>query len=243
MKTVNCYWELENLGLPTVEVSYDLNEPFDKEELLRQIDGYKYAVAKVTCGNVDCLLGLQEQGFQLIETQLNFTKKYDDFDFEDKIVKLATRNIEFRPVKTEEDLNVVLENMTLGMFTTDRVYLDPKLGPALGLRRYQNWMRTEFHKGTTFFTFWHGNDIVGFEMIDDRQECINGLLGGVYEKYQRGYGMLTACAVPMYAKVNNKPFKLWRGPVSSNNMPVIQLFNHLNFKLEKMTYVLVKHID
>jgi hypothetical protein len=243
MKTVDCYWELENIGLPTVEFDYSLDDHFDKEQIEMGLQGYKYAVAKVPCGNTECLTKLQELGFHVIETQFHFLKEEKEFNYDDKLVKLAARNLIFKRATTEEELNVVLGNMTADMFTTDRVYLDPKLGPELGLRRYKNWMRTAFHNGATLITIWKGDEVIGYNIVNEKEYWIDGLLGGMFKKYQKGYGFVLASSVFFYFKALNRPFKFFRAAVSSNNTPNIKLYNYLNAKIEQLTYVLVKHID
>ena len=73
---------------------------------------------------------------------------------------------------------------------------------------------------------------------------MNVLLGGIYERYQNnGIGILTACGPILFSKSHDlNPYQEITS-VSSNNFPVLQFYNYLDFTISKMSYVLVKHLD
>ena len=75
MQVQDCFWEIENIGKRTVQLNYTIEDTYTSETVLKAMEGYQYIVAKVPCGNIECLLGLQNDGFNVIETQMSLSKK------------------------------------------------------------------------------------------------------------------------------------------------------------------------
>ena len=131
------------------------------------------------------------------------------------------------------------------MFTTDRIYLDPYFPKDSSRNRYVNWMLSEFEKGTSIITeFSYDNQNVGFTMYRETEPGIRyGSLGGVYEEFQSmGLGVATAAIGLITAHKTNKPFRKVHTAISTNNIPMMQIYNYLNYKIDSMTYVYVKHL-
>lgn len=242
MNFTNCTWEIDNIGKKTLEVSFGINDSIDKTSFLDIISDFQYIVAKVRCGNTNVLQELQGMGFMIIETQLCYSKKYSDFNFEDLFLKRLIGKLEFEVINNEKGLNKVLSSLTENMFTTDRVYLDPKLGPELGLLRYRNWISSEFRRGTLLFETYFEDQAIAFALERMDNKICHGLLGGIYEGFQeQGLGILTPSMPFLYCKSKGIEMKKMQTACSSNNFPVVQFYNYLNFKLDSMYYVLIKH--
>jgi hypothetical protein len=182
-------------------------------------------------------------GFVMVETQLNISKKYKEFDFEDRLVKHLFPRIDIDIVKTREELNGVLDRITSDMFSTDRVYLDPHFDSYRSMIRYKNWINTEFGNGNSIIKrIIYNEEEVGFGMHREMDGVLYGLLGGIYKNHQsEGLGLLTAGFDFLMAKKQNRPFNEVRTAISSNNIPMLKFYNYLNFRVDKMTYVFVKH--
>lgn len=242
MNIIDCFWELENIGKRTVLLDFANNDIIAASEIHEAVTGYEYLVAKVPCGNISCLLGLQHMGFKVIETQMTVSKRFKDFDFNDKYIRFFNKRLGYNRIEDEKGLKKVLESMTLDMFSTDRIYYDPEFGPKVGLHRYQNWIRSEFEKDSVLFELSIGNNDIGFGLVKCNNNNVHYLLGGIYEKYQNmGYGILTAANPFLYCRANKSEFKKVITAISSNNVQVMQCYNYLNFKIDHMSYVLVKH--
>lgn len=244
MQVQDCPWEIENIGKKTVQLNYALKDIYNSEEVNGAIAGYQYVVAKVPCGNISCLLGLQNDGFRVMETQLSVSMKMKDFPFDDSLLNLFLPRLSYEVVKDENGLQRVLDRMTPNMFSTDRIYLDPKFGPEVGLNRYRNWTRTEFQHGASLSELKIDNESLGFCLLKMNGSTLHSLLVGVYEEYQgKGFGLLTpasSCLFPKMMGYNN--IKKCKTAISSNNKPVVAVYNYLNFKIDDMEYVIVKHI-
>lgn len=243
MVFVDCYWELENIGKRTCEISYEEGETFDEVDFLNKTQGFEYIVVKVPMSQLSINLGLAKLGFVMMETQINISKNYQQFNFEDRLIRILYPHVEEQIVTSGSDFNRILSKITPNMFSTDRIYLDSYFNNDISRKRYTNWMKTEFQNKTSIFKkiIYNGED-VGFGMLREKNGIIHGLLGGVYElKQSEGIGFLTACSGFLTAHKNNTPFKKVVTAISSNNIAMLQIYNYLQFKVDKMTYVFVKH--
>ncbi len=243
MKVIDCVWELDNLGEKVVEINVEKHDVFNKDSLLTSMIGYDYLVVKVPMNMPDFNFGLSSLGFSVVETQMNISKRYKDFPFDDRLVKQIYPKAYIRDIETKKELDEIIDRMTPDMFSTDRIYLDPYFSHEKSCHRYQNWMRTEFDKGTSITKTFYDDINVGLGMERKKEDGTRiGLLGGIYEQYQsEGLGLMTACVGFINAHKENQPFKIMRTSISSNNIPMMQFYNYLGFNIDSMTYVFVKH--
>lgn len=243
MNIIDCFWEVKNLNRKTIEICLCKDDVFDSNEINNITTGYEYIVAKVPQGKMDYIYGLQNIGFKYIESQIKLSKKYKDFNFNDKLLKLISYKTNFKIIETQEELFSVINSMTEGMFSTDRISLDIEFGPKFSLLRYKNWILDEYSKGTSKIAYIIYDGVkVGFIMFRINKNNIQGMLGGIYEEYQDvGLGILTPSAIFMLCK--KFEFNVIKGytSISSNNQPVLQLYNYFNFKVDNLQYVFVKH--
>jgi len=243
MKLINCTWEVANIGKKTLEIECTPNDVFDKTAINQVLDDYEYVVVKVPTGNIGFMLGLPDIGFKFIETQIKLSKSVQSFNYEDKLVRFFGKRTTIQEISDEESLQRVLSSMTPGMFTTDRIHLDPKLGPTVGLRRYRNWVNTEWHRGTHLIEIVFNGIPIGFSLLRMEEKSIHGLLGGIYEPYQgMGVGLLTVMNAFIYRKQEKLTYTDFKTSISSNNLPVLELYNYLNFKIDGLHYVYIKHL-
>lgn len=243
MRVIDCYWEIDNLGKKTVEIELESADVVSSDIIENLSSGYEYIVIKVPVNRVDINYILSKTGFTMIESQLTIFKNYKDFNFEDKFVSFIYDDVDFKEIETEKDFNKIINSITPNMFTTDRVYLDPQFGPEISSHRYKNWLTSSFNKRENkFYEYLYKGNRVGFTMYREELNAWKGLLGGVYEKYQNeGLGVLTASSFFLYAKKRNIKMKRLIGAISSNNLPMVSIYNYLDFKLLSNNYVFVKH--
>lgn len=242
MKVVNCTWEQENIGKKTVEITVEENDIFNIDAILQSVNGYEYAVVKVPMSMPEFNFGLTELGFACIETQLTVGKKTSDFDYS-KTSHLYD-DTSYQIVENDNEFNYVVSNIKSGMFSTDRISIDPHFGFDIGCKRYINWLTTEYKskKSSLIRVVYKGHD-VGFMLVRIEGDTIDLLLNGLYKPYQgKGLGLLTPASPMLYVKKNNLPITQEVTSISSNNIPVVKLYNRLNFNILRQTYVFVKHI-
>lgn len=243
MHVQDCPWEIKNIGKKTVQLNYSLHDEYNVDEVKSAIDGYQYIVAKVPCGNINCLLGLQGDGFRAIETQIRLSKDIGSFRDVIENYKDVLRKVSFRKVNGDSDFEDMLSCVDDNMFSTDRVTLDPNFGPHIGHNRYIGWMRNEKAAGTSSFWWVNKENVsVGFMMLRICQNNIDCLLNGLFTPYhQKGLGIITPASPLLMAIREGLNVMKEETSISANNVAVVHLYNKLHFKVEGMEYVLVKH--
>ena len=242
MTIVDCFWELNNLGKKTVEITIGTETDFDPQMFSDIIKDYEYAVVKVPMNMPIFNLGLSRMGFVCIETQMNVATEKKDFDFS-RVAHLYN-DTSYEVVKDNDNLYSVISQIQPGMFSTDRITIDPLFGENVGCQRYINWIKTEFlHKKSQLVKVIHQDEHVGFMLLRFTRDSVDLLLNGLYKFYQgKGMGLLTPASPMMYVKKNNIQIKKETTSISSNNIPVVKLYNKLNFQIINQTYVFVKHL-
>lgn len=242
MKVVDCTWEIKNLGRKTVETTVDKVDAFDPSFFSKLQEDNQYVVVKVPMCLVGFNFGLTKLGFTMIETQINISKKFKNFNFDDRLVKSIYPHVDTKDIETDSELSDIIECITPGMFTTDRIFLDSHFSPSLSATRYSNWVRSEYESGRGhIFKMFYDDKFVGFGM-ERRSENgeLHGLLGGIFEAQQNsGLGLMTACVDFIVAHKRNQPFNVLRTSISSNNTPMLQFYNYLNYTIDSMMYVFV----
>lgn len=244
MKITNCFWELQNLGESVAEISIEHEDFFDASKIENVNKEFQYVVVKVPMNKVNFNEGLAKMGFFMIETQIYISKRFNHFNFSDPLIKQIYDHVRLEEVNTQEGMDEILSQITPDMFSTDRIYLDSYFPHEASSRRYINWIRTEFQReDSALAKYFYDEKNVGFTLIRQKGNgIIQGFLGGIYEKYQdRGLGMITASLKFIAAKKEGKPFKILHTAISSNNIPMLQFYNYLGFKVDGMNYVFVKH--
>lgn len=246
MKIIDCYWEQKNLGKKVVEIAIDSDGVLNKEELYQQIRSHDYIVVKVPVGMTHVNFELSSLGFTMIETQIDISKRYKNFNFNDRLVKNVYPHASSVIVRSKEEISEIVSRITPDMFSTDRVYLDNYFEPGSSANRYINWIWFEYERQSADVAKLYYDDInVGYgltKVLDDGTQI--GVLGGIYEEYQNmGLGLMTAAMAFIVADKWNIPFKVFRTSVSSNNPYMWQFYNYLGFKVDRMKYVFVKHND
>ena len=237
MKQVEATWEERNLGLRVLEITLDEVEEQDIVTAIGHASrNYDYTLIKVPSGNPALVHELEEHGFRFLETQLEIFKKLKSYE-EPKGPIL--KEIQYRKVGSREGLDSVLEQIDEQMFVTDRVSLDPALGPEASARRVRNWLIDEFDEShSELFHLVYKDQKIGFFLVKDKsRRSLYGLLGGLYSEFVRsGLGMSIIMIPLRIAKERDK--RLLETRISSNNSDVARLYSELGFSLRRTWYVL-----
>lgn len=241
MKVIDCFWEQKNIGKKTVEILVENTDRYDKDVIDQVILDYEYVVVKVPMNMPEFNVGLCDIGFVCIESQMNMGISYENFDFS-KISHLYDDTV-FEIVDNQSGFQSVISHVLPGMFSTDRIAIDPKFGETIGWQRYINWMTTEYNnKKSQLIKIIYKDEHIGFMLIKVENETMHLLLNGLYKAYQgKGLGMLTPASPMMYIKKTSLPIAKEETSISSNNIPVVKLYNRLGFQILQQTYVFIKH--
>ncbi len=244
MKIVNATWELRNLGKRTLELTLEKSdfrrEPEDiYEEIENAEKDYRaeYTVVKVKAGNPQIGWELQKHGFWHIETQIYLKAVREDIEYIANKYETLFEDVSLQRAESKTEIGHIQDEIRKGIFTTDRIAMDPYFGIEIANRRYANWVGDEVkHKGNLYYTI-SNNEKVGFSLykIDG-----TGLLGGVFIGCAKvgpaGDYFLASLQFALHTKTNK-----FYATVSSNNIKILQLHEMFGYRVQSMAEVYVKH--
>lgn len=241
MKIIDCPWELANLDCRVAEISVSTDEIIDKT-LIADLETKKdYLVLKVqACKMINNIIAF-EMGFVLAETQLALIKAKRDWNFDaDPLTKRLMEQSSVERIVSEQDFEELMDSITEDMYSTDRIYLDPKFGPKYSMRRYKNWTRTEWEHGALLYKHFFRGKYVGYSLCKQQGSELICLLAGCFEQYQKtGIGLWIPLVPELLPDVE---YTKYTTHVSTNNIPVWQMYNHQKYVVGGFDYVFVKHI-
>ena len=243
MRITNCIWEIKNLGKKTIEIQIEKDDLFSEDCFLENENGFEYSVVKVPINKLDFNYGLSKIGYSIAEMQMSMIIRLKDFPFDHKLIKWIYPYVELKVAESVEEINDTISKIQPGMFSTDRISLDPFFGMEIGCRRYINWVHDELEKGMSkLLLIYYKGVKMGFVLFKEA-ESVRGLLGGIYPEYQDlGVGVLTPTALPLYLYKSGSKIKKVIGDISSNNKPVWELYESFNYKVYNPQYIFIKHI-
>lgn len=241
MKIIEATWEKRNFGMDTYEISLDKKDLRNFDDAYQKIKSQNfknsYVVIKMPVGNLEALHKLEDDGYRFLETQLSLVDHFEPLDSEASILSNQEDvKTEILP-KEKSEWEQIINKITPGMFDTDRVSLDPKLGKEIACKRYKNWCLDLFEKPNTNLYIKKINDVVfGFsiDVVDEKTGVVDALIGGNFEEFKNlGLGSVML-AEAKNLKANRKT------AVSTNNLPILKLHQHCGRVIYKERYVLRK---
>ena len=237
MRITECPWEIANLGCRVAEIQCDALIQLDEAKLHQVELNHDYIVVKVPMRQFGLNSRLGQLGSTMVETQISLRINARELRTHCDFIE-ALGDVSIEKVQTNEEKNQIIDQMTENMFSTDRIYLDSHFGPSKMLQRYRNWTNTEFQRESELSRIITNGDVVGFMLTKKVENTLYGLLGGLFEQYQnQGIGII----IPLFAAMLSTDFRRYETKISSNNFPVLQLYNQCGYKITNLEYVFVKH--
>lgn len=245
MKIIDAYWEKRNIGLKTCEIIFEEKDSIDDYMAANIEKNFRYSVAKIPSANLNILHKLEDIGYKFIETQFNICVATTELD---KLYKKWIRIIDgthYQRLQNSKDLEIILSNVSAGMFNTDRISLDEKLGKETSAERYNNWIKDLYKDRDTeiFYLTKQGNRAGFFVLRKDSKNCFTSVIAGVFNEYQ-GHGLSVAIIYYYLKLALERDAKYVFTSFSSNNMGMLNSFTKtVSFKTIRVFYVLRKLID
>ena len=248
MKIIDADWEIRNLGCKTVEITVekaDCEKSLDS--LCVELEGEictheaKYVVVKVDTRYSAVSLRLQHEGYDLIEVQATSRLTRDAAEQALKRFAPFVEGAGYRAA-SPEDVDMVVREVKKGIFTTDRIALDPQFGIEIANLRYANWILDEVARGTVLYLATYEDTPIGF-FINRKKErgCVHGLLTGLFtDDSVQGYGSLLDYA--SYQEVVDHGMRILEGGISMNNPRVVQIHQAYGQIIMHLTNVFIKHL-
>lgn len=242
MKIIDAVWEKRNLGVECQEIIFDSSDSINTyNDITNQLHA-EYQVAKVPSGATQLLLYLQSCGYQFIEMNFHLERKLENLS-PSPIISRFSNNVAIS-TPDEEELERIFRSIKSGVFSTDKVALDPLFGIEKSGMRYYYWIKDELKAGSYCFLLSYKNLPFGFNILKKTDyRRYNALFGALFPDAQTipGIGAL----LPYYNCQKAQEFggTLIETGVSSNNIQALRMNQMIGFEITTITYNLVKHLS
>lgn len=238
MKVIDAFWDTRSLGVKTVEINVSDEDTITEiDEALGNIDA-EYVVIKVPSGLSDITMHVQSKGFAFIEDLISVEHDLHEVS-RSRILQRMYDSMTYH-VMDEDDIQFLYDEVRKGMFSTDRISLDPKFGPEIAARRYVNWLKDLVENEAVPYSLMYRDDREGFIILRDNKDgTYTSVLGAAYEKYRKsGLGIVQKEQEIVKGLGGKKVLTA----VSSNNAAQVRALISNGYITTHIEHVFVKHI-
>lgn len=241
MKRTEQTWEKKNLGVDSVEYCFSLEDSIElAKQILVEDDSFNYRLCRVPAGRMDIAYLLQDAGYKYAEDI--FSLKADLKELSLPRVYQKFSDVMSYSIANKEEINKIYACIKNGVFDTDKVSLDPKMGIEKASNRFYNWCKTELANNTSkAYIVKTNQDYCGFFVLKDiDNRTADSLLAGLFDKENAlGTGFATIYYPMLQAKVEGK--KKIITAVSSNNIASVKTHLSLGYSIQHINHVFIKH--
>lgn len=246
MEIIHATWEKRNLGLDAYEVRLSKADFSDILSVITQLseDSYTsaYVTVKMPVGNLAAMHQLEEAGFRFMETQYHMSKSLINYAPPQAMSRMRNVLVQKEVPKSREEWQNIVNDISSGMFDTDRISLDYHFKPGTACTRYQNWIMDLLeHPESRMYAYFYKNEPVGFGVVKVNKEAklVDDIIGGLFENKQGpGFGcMMFNTALNNY---HNEGLEQLVTAISSNNPNILNLNLFFGYSITKQEYVLRK---
>jgi hypothetical protein len=240
MRIIDAVWETRNFGITSKEIDV---EPGDKPETLEQIRNLDcdYAVVRVPAGSVEIMFKLDDMGYHFIETILNL--QHDHRNIGSTLNSTAKRiadSITY-DIMDETELTQLWNQLRMGIFNTDRIYLDPAFTPEQSAIRYINWINDEIARGGNVHKCVLKGNIFGYFVSRINTENVNYVYNiGTYKGYETS-GLGVCLVHTSIRQAYEAGAKKTISGLSTNNIPSVTANLAAGYRITTSQYIYIKH--
>lgn len=238
MNIVKAEWEKRNLGVETLEISFDEKDTIGDVTAVIKNPNAEYIVLKVPNTRTDIILTVQEYNYLFIEGMVHLVSRLSPVQLS-SVEQRLYNSVEIE-LMNEDDIDFLKSQVRAGMFDSDRVFLDPFFNKKMAAERYVNWINDEIKRGTEYYKYIYREKSIGFFALREIQKGhYTSFLGGVYNEY-RSSGLGAVVKGPEFVK--SLGAKSIDSYVSTNNISQIRNLIRSGYELKEITYTFIKHI-
>jgi len=241
MQVIDAVWEKRNLGVETKEIILHRNDSLsDVENILESIySKNQYTVVKIPVRKPDFIRFFTNKGFCFVESLFGISRSIDEFQLP-KSIKRFDDMLIYKKMTTHSDFERLENEIKKGIFTTDRIALDVNFGIDIAATRYINWIRDELKNGSEVFEIFYKERPIGFFSLKEiSNKKYDNFLAGMYlsdENMGFGFSILSKPII----ELSKRQAKYYVTHVSSNNLPVMNLYFYFGFIPNDVVYVMTK---
>jgi ribosomal protein S18 acetylase RimI-like enzyme len=231
-------WDTQTLGFAVGEITAIAVR--DSAAAAREFQRYEAWVREHCVRLVACRLPhsalaegffLEQRGFRFIEMTLH--PRLEVIQASD----VSDPGIAYAPASADD--GVVLERIAESAFTNERIFMDPRLGPALSNRRYAAWLRNslEGRTGQRVVKYMVDGTVVGF-FIDATEGARRYWHLTAIAPKQRGVGLGKRVWAAAVRQARSEGALEIRTTIAARNSIVIGLYGRLGFRFDapRMTF-------
>jgi hypothetical protein len=248
MRIIHAVWEFDNLGVNAWEIALDAEdtpEAFAEEEQKLVKAGAQYLVVKTPVNCPRLLFGLPRLGYALVETVFHVAIRRGEYR-PPALLARFDRGLSVAERANGPELRRICDTIRGGVFTTDRIAIDPAFGERLSGIRYANWLAGMVEGGGRAYEVLLGKPgeagrPLGFFVITRVDaSTVDPVLMGLYnEREDRGMGAL------LHKKTMDTCFT-WdcdklQSTIVSNNARVLRVYVNAGAAITDTLYTYVKH--
>lgn len=223
-------WDSEIVGFPVgqinglvVKETTGASEDFERFTDWRRAQGIRLCSCRIPHDRAAESMFLQTHGFRFIE--LNYRPYLEGL----QDAQFSAEGIDVREAE-EADVDP-LSAMVATVFEHGRFHQDPRLGPAVGNRRYERWMRNSFnHSAQTTYKCVHRGHTVGFFVVEYPSDtsCQWSLIGLAPGLPGKGWGTRVWNTMLKFHQAQG--LERVETSISSHNTAVFNLYVKLGFR-------------
>lgn len=238
MKITDAFWEKRNLGVCSKEITIEHGDKVADVLTLENLDS-EYQILKLPVEMASFILPIQSIGFKYIEIQYVCNHNLQTPHLQSQIERMS--NYFAAEIANGKDLKLVEDYISMGMFETDRVALDPRFGHKFASKRYIGWINQVLNSGGSIYVLKYKSHAVGFFGIKENDGVCDAFIGGVFPDWNKsGFGiMLNYFEILTARKLGYSELKT---SFSSNNPPVYYINRILGYDIRPVCNVFIKHI-
>jgi len=239
MEIIEAVWEKRNIALCTFEIEVSENDSWeDLKESIHNLE-FDYLVVKIPPSRADLIFKTNDVGLIFVEqvTRAHFSGELPTLDgLQQRILNsLSCKEM------TQSNKRILFQEISNGLFKTDRVALDPLLGIEKSSQRYLGWISDELEAGAMIYEVTKAEELIGFFLIRRvNTNACHAILAGLMDKYQKsGLGfVLNFLEIETSQKMGaTAVYSIF----SSNNRGALAIHMSMGYKVDRQHYVYVKH--
>lgn len=237
MKIIEAYWEKKNLGVETLEITFEQNDSMAEVTHLLSHVKAEYIVLKVPTELTKLLPLIQNNGYQYIEDMIYLVNHLPEIQMSPPEKRLCDSITTEK--MTDSDMERLYAKIRKGLFNKDRIYLDPYFSHEVAKTRYINWIKDEKERGTEFLKHTYQDNTIGFFALRELQNGhYTSFIGAIYEEYRK---LTMGTVAKVQDEVKRRNGKKLSTNVSSNNISEIKALTSKGYIAENITHTFIQH--
>ena len=242
MKIINAFWEKRNLGIDCKEITIEKMDTIDEiKKNPNFLEPNHYLVVKAPTGRIEINNFLSELGFTFIESIVSLNLNVQAAILT-PLQQRLNKQINYFEIKSS-GLDKLYNEIKNGLFSSDRIILDPKFTSEKSALRYINWIKDEIKNDSKVFNISYKNDDFGFFILKKiKDDTYYPFLSSLYKDYVNS-GLGFAVVRKPIEEIKKNGGKFVYTNISTNNQHALKASIQQGFYINNIQNIFVKHTN